>query len=136
MTLVLDTSVALAWSFGDEKTAAIDALIVRVMSDGAVVPSLWRYEMANGLMMGVRRKRCDEKHRDDILAYFAALDIQTDAESDAHIWAATLQLAALCDLTVYDASYLELAQRKRFPLATTDAALTRAAKQMGVALAL
>jgi predicted nucleic acid-binding protein len=35
---------------------------------------------------------------------------------------------------VYDASYLELAQRRRLPLATTDRALRSAAAAAGVAL--
>jgi predicted nucleic acid-binding protein len=39
---------------------------------------------------------------------------------------------ALYELTIYDAAYLELAQRKRLPLATLDIALARAARAAGV----
>ena len=37
-------------------------------------------------------------------------------------------------MTVYDAAYLDLAQRQRIPLATLDAALIRAARAEGVTL--
>ena len=46
-----------------------------------------------------------------------------------------MQLASLTGLTVYDATYLELAQRRRLPLATLDAALAKAAAENGVELA-
>jgi predicted nucleic acid-binding protein len=45
-----------------------------------------------------------------------------------------MRLADLYGLTVYDAAYLELAQRRRLPLATLDAALARAARAAGVEL--
>jgi len=47
-------------------------------------------------------------------------------------WSATVKLADLHGLTIYDAAYLELAQRRRLPLATLDAALAAAARQSGV----
>jgi len=43
-------------------------------------------------------------------------------------------LARTYELTNYDAAYLELAIRKRLPLATTDGALRRAAVKTGVPL--
>ncbi len=132
MTLVLDGSVALAWCFADEVTPAIDAILLQVAAAGAITPSLWRYEVANGLQMAVRRKRIDAAFRNSALANLAALDIRTDAESDAHLWAATVRLATEHGLTVYDAAYLELAQRRRVPLATLDGALARAAASAGV----
>lgn len=46
----------------------------------------------------------------------------------------TLQLAERYALTIYDACYLELAQRKALPLATLDTALRKAATAAGVSL--
>ena len=43
-----------------------------------------------------------------------------------------MRLADLYRLTIYDAIYLELAQRRRLPLATLDAALAAAARGVGV----
>ena len=47
---------------------------------------------------------------------------------------AVLRLARAHRLSVYDAAYLELAQREGLPLATLDADLQRAAAGEGVAL--
>ena len=60
MSLVLDTSLALSWYFEDERTPAADALLDRVADQGAMVPGLWRLEIANGLRTAIRRKRIDE----------------------------------------------------------------------------
>ena len=136
MSLVLDSSATLAWCFEDERTEPLRQLLDQVVENGAVVPSLWRFEVANGLQMAVRRKRIDESFRDRILGNLAKLEIRVDAESDVQVWSTSVRLAALYGLTVYDASYLELAQRRRLPLATQDAALEQAARQAAVALSL
>jgi len=136
LTLVLDSSATLAWCFEDERTEALRRLLNQVVENGAVAPSLWRFEVANGLQMAVRRKRIDETFRDRILGNLATLEIRVDAESDVQVWSTTVRLAALYELTVYDASYLELAQRRRLPLATLDAALAQAAREAGVPLSL
>jgi predicted nucleic acid-binding protein len=128
----MDGSLALAWCFEDETTPEIEAIIKEVGDRGAMAPPLWRIEVANGLQMAVRRKRINSTYRDRALANLFALDIRIDAECDSHIWSATIRLAELYDLTVYDAIYLELAQRRRLPLATLDTALARAAKLAGV----
>ena len=133
---MLDSSATLAWCFEDERTEPLRQLLDQVVENGAVVPSLWRFEVANGLQMAVRRKRIDESFRDRILGNLAKLEIRVDAESDVQVWSTSVRLAALYGLTVYDASYLELAQRRRLPLATQDAALEQAARQAAVALSL
>ena len=50
-----------------------------------------------------------------------------DTEGVALTWSNAPQLAERHGLSSYDASYLELAQRKVLPLATMDDALRRAA---------
>jgi predicted nucleic acid-binding protein len=134
MSLVLDSSVALAWVYSEETTPAIREVLNRVTSGGAWVPSLWRLEVANILEIGVRRGRTDAAFRDATLADLALLPIQTDAETDRHAWGATLILAARHKLTLYDAAYLEAALRRGLPLATLDGELRRAAAAEGVAL--
>jgi len=49
-------------------------------------------------------------------------------------WSDTLTLADRFNLTLYDASYLELAQRLKLPLATLDADLRSAATALGIGL--
>lgn len=130
--MVLDSSTTLAWCFEDECTPAIDEVMLQVANEGAVAPDLWPFEVANGLLMAVRRNRIDAAYRDLVLTELAALDIRIDPDCGSHVWSATLRLAALHGLTVYDAAYLELAQRRRLPLTTLDAALARAAHAAGV----
>jgi predicted nucleic acid-binding protein len=55
-----------------------------------------------------------------------------DGDTDAHIWTATLRLSDRYGLTIYDACYLELAQRLNLPLATLDKELRAAASALGL----
>lgn len=57
-----------------------------------------------------------------------------DDETAVPAWGATAALAARFQLTVYDAAYLELAQRLTLPLDTRDRALRAAAGSLGVPL--
>jgi len=134
VSLVLDASLALAWYFQDEATPATDRILDRVAENGAVVPALWRLELANGLQVAVRRGRISTAYRDGSLADLTQMQIETDLETDLHAWSATLRLAETHDLTLYDASYLELAQRRRLPLATLDREMRRAADKLGLAV--
>jgi predicted nucleic acid-binding protein len=129
VSLVLDGSAALAWLYPDETTDAISAVFDRVIRSGAVVPTLWRIEIANGLTVGVRRGRITAKERKESLSDLDQLGIVTDGETETHIWGDTLRLADQHGLTVYDATYLELALRMALPLATLDRDL-RAAGQL------
>lgn len=134
MSVVIDSSIAVAWCFADERTAAVDAVLDQVTESGAVVPSLWRLEVANALQMSVRRKRVDEVFRDASLDDLSALAINIDDETDKHAWTTTLRLAKRYQLTLYDAAYVELAQRRDLPLATLDQEMRTAAIALGVTL--
>jgi predicted nucleic acid-binding protein len=134
VSLVLDSSATLAWIYSDETTDAIKALFDQVADEGAVVPALWRLEVANSLTMAARRGRVDMEFRRAALADLALLDITTDAHTDGQAWNDTLRLADHFRLTLYDAAYLELAQRKRLPLATLDQELRAAAQAVGMQL--
>ena len=63
MSLVLDSSATLAWIYSDETTESIRALFDRVIDEGAIVPALWRLEVANSLTVAVRRSRIDVEFR-------------------------------------------------------------------------
>lgn len=132
MSSVLDTSITLSWYFEDERTPASDAILDRVVNHGAVVPTLWRLEVASSLAAALRRKRIDVAFRDNAIAELAALRIVADLDTDTYAWTTTLHLADRLGLTPYDAAYLELAQRRKLPLATLDLALRRAAPMVGV----
>jgi len=93
MSVVLDSSITVAWYFADERTAAADAVLSQVTESGAVVPSLWRLEVANALQMSVRRKRIDAAYRDASLEALRALAITIDDETNAQAWSTTLRLS-------------------------------------------
>jgi predicted nucleic acid-binding protein len=134
VTLVLDSSVTLAWIYSDETTEAIRHVFDQVTEDGAWVPGLWRLEVANILEMGVRHGRGDSAFRDITLAELALLPLSLDPHTHREAWGVTVQLAARHRLTIYDASYLELAKRRSLPLATLDGELRAAARREGVVL--
>jgi predicted nucleic acid-binding protein len=127
MSVVVDASMTIAWLFDDERTAAAHAVMRRVVAEGAFVPTLWRLEIANVLRNAARRGRCDEAYIDRSLARLRRLAIHSDEDTDRHAWGATRLLSREEDLTLHDAAYLELAIRKRVPLASCDAALLAAA---------
>lgn len=132
MSLVLDASLTLSWCFDDERTPAVDAALDEVVASGAVVPLLWRMEVANGLQMAIRRKRIDRDFRDRAIQHLSLLPIVVDPEADTYVWTVTLRLSDRFGLTVYDAAYLELAQRRELPLASIDKALSAAGRRLGV----
>jgi predicted nucleic acid-binding protein len=132
LSVVLDASLTLAWYFEDERTPAADQVLDRVTETGAVVPALWRLEVANGLQVAVRRKRCDAAFRDRAIAELSCLPISLDAETNSFAWTTMLHLADRFKLSLYDACYLELAQRQRVPLGSLDDQLCVAATRLGV----
>lgn len=131
---VVDASVALSWVLKDEHTAASEHLFDQVVAEGAVVPALWRLEVANGLQISIRRQRITAAYRDAAIQRLMELLIEVDSETDARAWTNTLHLADLHRVTIYDACYLELALRRNLPLATRDQALATAAGNAGVVL--
>lgn len=134
MSLVLDSSVTLAWLYSDELTPATQLVFERVTADGAWVPSLWRLEVANSLQTAVRQGRISAEFRDAALTDLALLHMTIDPDTDTFAWSATLRLTERCGLTLYDAAYLELAQRLDLPLAALDQELRSAGSALGVAL--
>ncbi len=134
MSLVLDTSVTMAWVYADEMSRPVREVFDQVTESGAWVPSLWRLEIANVLEMGVRRGRHDAAFLEMTLADLTLLSIQVDPHTNDRAWGATLRLAERHRLTAYDAAYLELALRRGLPLATLDRELRVAAKAENVTL--
>jgi predicted nucleic acid-binding protein len=57
-----------------------------------------------------------------------------DTETDIHLGSRTLGLADRFDLTIYDAVFLELAERRQLPLASLDLKLRSAGEATGIKL--
>lgn len=134
--LIIDSSVALAALLPDEQAHAALKIMQRVASAGTIVPSVWRLEVGNVLLMSLRRGRLSAHQKEAIQRGLDALPVHVDAETDAHALAGTFALAERTGLTLYDAAYLELAIRANAELATLDGELARAAQAVGVALAI
>ncbi|MCY2960343.1 MAG: type II toxin-antitoxin system VapC family toxin [Planctomycetota bacterium] len=134
MKLVVDASVALSWVLPDENAQYPNAALEQVIAEGAAVPSIWPAEIANGLLMAVRRKRIEVDRVPRALLLFESLRIEVDSrgarESVRHVFDA----GWASGLTAYDASYLDLCLRSGLVLATQDDALARAAKRAGAAV--
>jgi len=56
---VLDTTVTMAWCFTEEATEFTQSLLSRLLNltDSAVVPALWLYEVVNVVELAVRKGR-------------------------------------------------------------------------------
>ncbi len=134
MSVVIDASLTMTWYFDDEVTRATEAVLDQVSKAGAIVPGLWRIEVANAFQAALRRKRISPEYRDQSLAELAELPITMDADTGTYAWTTTLRLAERFGLTLYDATYLELAQRHSLPLATLDQELREAALALEVPL--
>lgn len=133
---VLDASVAVAWVAGTSVDSYALAIQARVQSGWkAIVPSLWQPEVANALLMLERRKVLTSTEANQGL-----LDLETFLASLAQVdqmsptMRQLVNLARSHQLTVYDALYLELAQREGLPLATLDESLKTAAAKAGVSI--
>lgn len=134
MSLVLDSSVALTWCFEDEHTPATLDLLDQIVETGAMAPSLWPLEILNGLAMAERRGRLDASRRRQLAGFLSDLPVNLDPETASQAWTATALLAERYRLTLYDAAYLELAQRLDLPLATLDQELRVAGGALGLTL--
>lgn len=86
------------------------------------------------LLMTERRGRIMPIERQQALVILSELPIQIDGQAVVRAWTDTLVLAQTHRLTVYDASYLELAMRLGLPLASRDSELRAAASACGVSL--
>jgi len=134
ITLVLDSSVAIAWFMPDEHSSAPQQVLERVADDGAIVPMLWALEVGNALLFAVRRNRISTDLRLAVLTQLAALPLSVDPDTLSHAWSETTALADRFRLTLYDACYLELALRRHLPLASLDGDLRAAARALDIPL--
>ncbi len=132
---VIDASTTLSWCFADEATPWTEALLDRLQDGEEVfVPAHWPTEVMNGLVMAVRRSRIDLDRLARFASDLSSLPIRIEPPHAPAAWSAVLEVATKHRLTIYDAAYLELAQRTGLPLATLDADLRKAASAEGVAL--
>lgn len=131
MKYVIDASVALSWCFPDEKSNQADDILLNLIHYGAVVPSIWWYEIRNVFIVGERKNRIKQEETKEFLYRLSRLPIELDNSPLSDL---TINLAKKHNLTIYDAAYLELAHRREFKLVTLDKALQKAARKEKVSV--
>ncbi len=129
---VLDNSVTMSWCFPDEHDSYAQDVLKAMPGVAAVVPTLWPLEVANILLVGERRGRISQADSATFIGLLEGLPIRIDDETSEHAMKASLSLARAQNLSVYDASYLELALRRGLPIATLDARLKAVAAALGI----
>ncbi|MBU1085701.1 MAG: type II toxin-antitoxin system VapC family toxin [Candidatus Beckwithbacteria bacterium] len=124
---VIDASAILSILFTDEKTPQFLKIHITQFSQGRLkllAPIILKYEVANSIKSAVLQKRITENIAIKLLEKFLLLPISYPKKIDYRL---TLSLAIKHKLSVYDASYLQLAKSKRYPLLTLDKNLKRLA---------
>ena len=134
-TFVADASVAIGWVHPAQATSETAAMLDAIAM-GAVleVPALWALEVANALTVLVRRRKLTEDDRKTALVWFRALAVRFDHEMASLAFTKLSELASTYDISIYDAAYLELAERRALALACNDGPLKKAARHRGVRL--
>jgi predicted nucleic acid-binding protein len=131
MAIVLDASAALGAVLPDEQSAFCEDAVSAGLKEGLVAPALWSYEVQNGLLVALRRKRIDAESLSEALeALRSFLPTLRSAEG----LGVELRLAQDHASSAYDAAYLATALSVDGRLATTDAKLRAAAASAGVKL--
>ncbi len=131
---VLDASVTLAWAFREELNTYTRGVLKRLQQSQAWVPSLWPLEVANALLVAERRGRLNRGEMQRFLTFLQELPIAVEPLLRSRAFGDLIPLAREQGLSVYDATYLDLAMRLALPLATQDGALRAAASRVGVAI--
>lgn len=134
--LVLDCSFTMAWCFEDEGNENTDSMLENLKNLTATVPSIWPLEVANVLLLAKKNKRITEVHAASFIDALSALPIIVDQSTGLRAMRSIFTLASQSGLTIYDASYLELALREQIPLLTLDKDLMKAAKKLHIPLKL
>jgi predicted nucleic acid-binding protein len=132
---VADASIAIGWVHPAQATAQTNAMLDAI-ADGATieVPALWPLEVANALVILVRRRKLTEDERQAGLGWLRGLRVRIDHEMASLAFSRLVDLAVNHQLSIYDATYLELAHRRKLALGCQDGPLRKAAQRAGVQL--
>ncbi len=126
--LVVDASVVLKWQLDDEEyirqaTALRDDFyalgVIR-----AIAPHLLIYEVTNGIVTAIRRKRLASDKAMEAMTNLLELGVELKQVEPERV----LELALAYNLSAYDAAYLALAEREGCELWTGDRPFYQAVK--------
>lgn len=129
---VVDNSVVMSWCFKDETNKYADAILHKLSEARAVVPSIWPLEVVNVLLVAERRKRLSEADSTRFITLLTQLPIIVEQERPENMMKELLTFARANNLSSYDASYLDLAMKRGYPIATSNNKLIQAARRIDV----
>jgi predicted nucleic acid-binding protein len=131
MRLVIDASTVGSFILPDEATHLNEAVEAVLLDAQLIQPIHWPIELAGLVLKASRRNRLPitarASARDKIALLISAADIEP-----RHAAVAAFDLAVEYHISVYDAAYLELAQRLDLPLMTRDGPLADAVLRAGL----
>ena len=132
---VADASVAVGWVHPAQATKDTVAMLDAIAEGATIeVPALWPLEVANALTVLVRRRKLTQSDRQTGLGWLRGLPLRIDHEMATLAFSRLSELASTYQISVYDAAYLELAQRRQLALGSKDGPLQKAAQRSGVRL--
>ena len=122
----------MSWCFEDEISSYADAVLDCLERLTALVPSIWPLEIGNVLCVAERKKRISKADGDQLIGLLSELPIIVVPEPPERMFREILTLARKCNLSTYDAAYLDLAMKRKIPIATLDEKLLGAAAKCRV----
>lgn len=134
MAFVLDGSATMPWLLGDDPSGYSNRVLQSFSSERAFVPVIWQLEVAQALMSLEHHARLATQESERFATLLGSLPISTEPQFQQRVFGSVLDLSREFNLSVFDATYLELAIRNSLPLATLQTQLRDAAMNSGVAV--
>ena len=122
---IVDASAIAALLFGEPEA---ETVVLQLENCTLAAPTIFPFEMASVCLKKLRRH---PQQRETILTAYTLADCLTIEYFQVQM-KDVIALAERSKLTVYDSSYLWLAQSLRAELVTLDAALARAAQRLAL----
>ena len=132
---VLDASVTMRWILETERTRDQEyawRVLDQLEGVEAIVPSLWYLEVSNVLLVAEKNRLIRQIESERFIEQLEALRISEDAHTSSQAFSRTVAIARSCNVTSYDAAYLELSVRTGLPISSLDRNMRRAARRFDI----
>jgi predicted nucleic acid-binding protein len=129
-SMVVDSSLSLKWFFKDEKEADYALTFLEDFANHRIeiiVPTIWLYEMANGVRTAVLQNRISFKKGINLINQL--IKILPRFEDFEPLLKEAFVLAKQFELSIYDGSYLACAKTKKLQFFTGDKKLYNKVKK-------
>jgi predicted nucleic acid-binding protein len=126
--IIIDASIIIKWLLPDEE----DKIALKIKQDfdkemlTITIPHLTYYEIGNVLKTAIKRERISEDSAKKL--YSALIDLEFVVYATKDLFALTLSKSIDFDISVYDASYVALAEYLQKPFVTADRKLLNKVK--------